>query len=389
MQELLPLGSTKCPFCPKTNRIRRQLKMHISRVHLKTARYPCPDCPEEFFTKAVMIRHRNKTHLGVSFACDQCDKIFYLKKFRDKHVETVHSGLDIMTRKLSQKVVIQCRSCPHISNSKAAAQNHERTHTDERPFMCEECGMGLKSAFSLKEHMACAHGVGAKEETCEICSKTLPTRRSLIRHVKDVHGETHDCPKCGKQFRRIQPFRQHLARHTGNEEEVKPHSCSTCGKRYAKPKTLQEHMHSHMGEKPYSCKIVDCEYRTNFKANVYKHMRTAHKVPVKGVRATSPALPVDPTTPAAAEHSKHTDLAPPSPTAQRHSMELVSVVDGMSLGSSSSSVVTYSPLTTTQLPSSKPSTSSVTPQQHSVASYTAPLSAMNFATMVLYGANAT
>ncbi|NWR02449.1 ZN316 protein, partial [Paradoxornis webbianus] len=42
-----------------------------------------------------------------------------------------------------------CERCPKRFQTKFHLLEHQRTHTDERPFRCPDCGMG----FKLKSHL--------------------------------------------------------------------------------------------------------------------------------------------------------------------------------------------------------------------------------------------
>ncbi|CAG9318534.1 unnamed protein product [Blepharisma stoltei] len=52
--------SVKCHLCIKKFREGSALKFHIRQVHDKTTRVKCDDCQKVFYSKYVLLKHRNK-----------------------------------------------------------------------------------------------------------------------------------------------------------------------------------------------------------------------------------------------------------------------------------------------------------------------------------------
>ena len=117
-------------------------------------------------------------------------------------------------------------------------KSHQKTHREERAFICELCNAQFNFSNSLKVHTNKNHGgsAGSNIHTCSICTKEFHSPGGLQRHEKAIHqGIRYPCSICP------------------HEAKVK--------------KELQVHKRRHMGEKQYSCnvcnKMTDCDCNTH------------------------------------------------------------------------------------------------------------------------------
>ncbi|KAL8598336.1 hypothetical protein ACOMHN_047657 [Nucella lapillus] len=80
----------------------------------------------------------------------------------------------------------QCHLCSVTCSNRGQLTGHLRTHTGERPFMCEEPG----------------------------CSKTFVRNEELTRHRRIHSGERpYACSYCGKSFMRKDHLNKHMRMH--------------------------------------------------------------------------------------------------------------------------------------------------------------------------------
>lgn len=63
-----------------------------------------------------------------------------------------------------------CDICRKKFSQNSSYKNHQRTHSDERPFVCTVCSIGFKERYHLKKHTLFKHSSETREQ-CKICGK--------------------------------------------------------------------------------------------------------------------------------------------------------------------------------------------------------------------------
>ena len=135
--------------------------------------------------------------------------------------------------------VFVCTVCNRSFGYKHVLQNHERTHTGEKPFECRECHKRFTRDHHLKTHMRLHTG------------------------EKPYH-----CTHCDRQFVQVANLRRHLRVHTGE----RPYACELCTSKFSDSNQLKAHMLIHRGEKPFSCSKCLGKFRR-------RHHLMHHKCP--------------------------------------------------------------------------------------------------------------
>lgn len=178
-------------------------------------------------------------------------------------------------------------------------RKHVRIHTNERPYVCNECGQGFRQAGSLKNHIVCKHSPGLQNKdifVCNYCSKAFPIKERLRLHLRTHTGDKpYECEHCEKKFARGGQLAQHLRTHTGSKPyichvcnstftcsanlklhmnrhlEIRNYICDICGKSFFRRDALKKHLNCyHANVKAFHCKICNKE----LKGHLPQHMRT-------------------------------------------------------------------------------------------------------------------
>lgn len=171
---------------------------------------------------------------------------------------------DVATDKITSTVQYRKRRCKISRQQRNEAKKNKSTSNSDL-VNCEICGKSLRSK-RLESHML-LHTRDSKF-SCDICGKVCGTKSDLENH-KLIHGEyNYHCKYCSQKFKQPAPYRVHLRMHTVENNWM----CDICFATFKFQGELKEHClqeHALIGKNPQQCCI--CKEMLKSWNSVYKH----------------------------------------------------------------------------------------------------------------------
>lgn len=159
------------------------------------------------------------------FVCSYCNKSFTSEKYLSMHV-SLHNLPNAGGESNSAQLIVQefksqgicpiertkakgnnkaaswtCKICLKTFAQNSNYKNHIRTHSNERPFVCNICSIGFKERYHLKKHNLFVHTSEMKED-CKICGKRFKDSTAVRAHER-THSDLRPyvCLRCNKAFK--------------------------------------------------------------------------------------------------------------------------------------------------------------------------------------------
>ncbi|NXX28546.1 ZN438 protein, partial [Nicator chloris] len=87
------------------------------------------------------------------------------------------------------KALHRCHVCNHTFQFKHHLQDHMKTHTSRRPYICRICRKAYIHSGRLSTHMKLHHNEGkpTKMVCCEFCAKVFGHAKVYFGHLREVH----------------------------------------------------------------------------------------------------------------------------------------------------------------------------------------------------------
>ncbi|XP_040837325.1 zinc finger protein 335 isoform X3 [Ochotona curzoniae] len=185
-------------------------------------------------------------HVGSKpYKCDECNYTSVYRKDVTRHA-AVHNRDRKKRPDSSPKLSsFPCPVCGRVYPMQKRLTQHMKTHSTEKPHMCDKCGKSFKKRYTFKMH--------------------------LLTHIQVVANRRFKCEFC--EF--VCEDKKALLNHQLSHVSDKPFKCSFCPYRTFREDFLLSHVAiKHTGAKPFACEY--CHFSTRHKKNLRLHVRCRH-----------------------------------------------------------------------------------------------------------------
>ena len=116
-------------------------------------------------------------------------------------------------------------------------ETHKAVDDQKKAFTCSYCGRNFRKAVQVQQHEN-TH-TGNRPYKCKYCDKTFSWMSERNKHEASVHSSNRPftCTECPRGFKLKSQLHSHMVTHTKDSK----HTCHYCGKFYTLASTLRRH----------------------------------------------------------------------------------------------------------------------------------------------------
>ncbi|XP_037391770.1 zinc finger protein 335 isoform X5 [Pygocentrus nattereri] len=242
-----------CWICGSRFLSQEDLRFHVdSHEGSDPERFKCLQCSYRCKRWSSLKEHMFNHQGTKPYKCDTCDYSSVYKKDVIRH-SAVHNKdkrrkTDVAcddTFQIPKVSEFPCPICHRVYPMQKRLTQHMKTHSTEKPHMCDKCGKSFKKRYTFKMHLLThIQNCGNSLFKCEFCEVTCTDKKQLLNHQLS---------------------------HTND----KPFKCDYCKYSTSKEDFLVSHIAiKHTGEKPFSCDM--CHFMTKHRKNLRLHVQCRH-----------------------------------------------------------------------------------------------------------------
>ncbi|NWI63172.1 ZN335 protein, partial [Todus mexicanus] len=235
-----------CRICGSRFLTHEDLRFHVNSHEANDPQlFKCLQCSYRSRRWSSLKEHMFN-HVGSKpYKCEECSYTSVYKKDVIRH-STVHSRdseliltLALQPPKLNS---FPCPVCNRIYPMQKRLTQHMKTHSTEKPHMCDKCGKSFKKRYTFKMHLLThIQAIANRRFKCEFCDYVCEDKKVLLNHqLSHMNDKPYKCSFCKYSTFREDFLVSHMAvKHTGG----KPFACEFCHFTTKHKKNLRLHVH--------------------------------------------------------------------------------------------------------------------------------------------------
>ncbi|XP_030639733.1 zinc finger protein 335-like [Chanos chanos] len=251
-----------CWICGSRFLSQDDLRFHVdSHEGNDPERFKCLQCSYRCKRWSSLKEHMFNHEGTKPYKCEECDYSSVYRKDVIRHSAVHNKDKKRKTALVPKVSEFPCPICQRVYPMQKRLTQHMKTHSTEKPHMCDKCGKSFKKRYTFKMH--------------------------LLTHIQNCGNSTFKCEFCEYQCNNKKILLNHQLSHTND----KPFKCDYCKYSTSKEDFLVSHIAiKHTGEKPFSCDM--CHFMTKHRKNLRLHVQCRHP---EAFEEWSQAHPEEPT----------------------------------------------------------------------------------------------
>ncbi|XP_030358473.1 zinc finger protein 335 isoform X9 [Strigops habroptila] len=291
-----------CRICGSRFLTHDDLRFHVNSHEANNPQlFKCLQCSYRSRRWSSLKEHMFNHAGSKPYKCEECNYTSVYKKDVIRH-STVHSR-DRKKRadpppKLNS---FPCPVCNRIYPMQKRLTQHMKTHSTEKPHMCDKCGKSFKKRYTFKMHLLThIQAIANRRFKCEFCDYVCEDKKVLLNHqLSHMNDKPYKCSFCKYSTFREDFLVSHMAvKHTGG----KPFACEFCHFTTKHKKNLRLHVHCRHAESfeewaKMHPEEPPCRRRPFFTLQQIEELKQQHsQVQAPAEPEASPPEPVGPAT---------------------------------------------------------------------------------------------
>lgn len=172
--------------------------------------------------KSLKLHERRNACQQKVYTCSQCSKVFVDQQLFREHTETHpqdnQDEIQVPKTEIDPAKKFQCHyeNCGKSFKMMSTLKDHIRTHSNEKPFVCNICNRGFSQNTNLKQHLRRHTQVKPYKCSYEGCTSSFVSKGELDSHSRKHSGDhPYECDLCDSKFTTSSSLVKHKRIHSG------------------------------------------------------------------------------------------------------------------------------------------------------------------------------